>query len=171
MKKIFILFLTFSISIACNTGEKPKNTTDVKKIIGRVLNQWHKDVAQFDYDAYFNKMTEDAVFVGTDASEVWSKEEFQDFCKPFFDKKQTWDFKPISRNVYLDHEIQTAWFDELLDTWMGVCRGSGVLIYEDTQWKIQHYVLSVVVPNEDMNKVVAVKKERDSLFLKAVNDF
>ena len=26
------------------------------------------------------------------------------------------------------------WFDELLDTWMGICRGSGVIIMENKEW-------------------------------------
>ena len=136
-----------------------------KAAINQLLNQWHKDVADYNFEAYFNKMTKDAIFVGTDASEVWSKHEFQDFSKPYFDKKQTWDFKPISRNIYFDKTGKTAWFDEVLDTWMGICRGSGVVVKVENQWKIQHYVLSVAIPNDVIEAVVTTKKERDSLFL------
>jgi hypothetical protein len=32
--------------------------------------------------------------------------------------------------------MQTAWFDELLDTQMKICRGSGILVKENKQWKI-----------------------------------
>jgi hypothetical protein len=35
---------------------------------------------------YFDKMTEDAVFIGTDATENWGKPVFQEFAKPYFDK-------------------------------------------------------------------------------------
>lgn len=165
MKNILVVIGLFFLIYSCKTQVRMNQNLDSKTQVNQLLNHWHKDVAQFDYEAYFNKMTADAVFVGTDASEVWSKQEFQNFSKPFFDKKQTWDFKPIVRNLYFDKKNQIAWFDEVLDTWMGVCRGSGVVIHEGTQWKIQHYVLSVVVPNEDMKKVVSIKKERDSLFL------
>ncbi len=170
MQKVIIIILLFFISTACKTVEGNKRMVNKEKEINQLLNQWHKDVAQFDYKAYFNKMTDEAIFVGTDASEVWNKQEFQDFSKPFFDKKQTWDFKPISRNVYLSKDKKTAWFDELLHTWMGICRGSGVVIYDRAQWKIQHYVLSVVIPNENMNEVVTIKKERDSLFIKTTKE-
>ncbi len=165
MKKVIFTTIIVLVLIACNNKETPKNSSYTKIVINEILNQWHKDVAEYNYEAYFNKMTNDAVFVGTDASEVWSKQEFQDFSKSHFDKKQTWDFKPVSRNIYLDKTKQTAWFDELLDTWMGVCRGSGVMVKTDKEWKIQHYVLSVAVPNEDIKAVVTAKKEKDSLFL------
>ena len=53
----------------------------------------------------------------------------------------------------------------VLDTWMGVCRGSGVVKKVNGDWKIEHYVLSLTVPNENINAVVKVNKARDSVFL------
>ena len=89
----------------------------------QLIDQQHKD-ATFNYEAYFDKMTVDATFVGTGVSKVWSKSEFQSFSKPFFEKKQTWDFKPLARNIYHNNQQNIAWFDETLGTCMG-CRGSG----------------------------------------------
>jgi hypothetical protein len=34
---------------------------------------------------FYDKMTEDAVFIGTDATENWGKPDFQEFAKPYFD--------------------------------------------------------------------------------------
>jgi len=164
MKNLLLIVLLLIIG-SCEQTKTTVNPMTSKKEINQLLDQWHKDVATFKYEAYFNKMAETSIFVGTDASEVWSKQEFQSFCKPFFEKKSTWDFKPVTRNVYFGKEGNTAWFDETLDTWMGVCRGSGVVIKKENNWKIAHYVLSVVVPNEDIKEVVAIKKERDSLYL------
>jgi len=48
---------------------------------------------------------------------------------------------------------------------MGICRGSGVLKKVDNTWKIEHYVLSLTIPNENIQEVKNVNKERDSLFL------
>ena len=87
------------------------------------------------------------------------------FAKPYFNKKQTWDFTPLDRNIYWYKHRETVWFDEILDTWMGICRGSGVLSNTIDGWKIEHYVLSVSVPNEDIKEVINIKKERDSLFI------
>ena len=99
-------------------------------------------------------MTNDAIYLGTDASERWAKEEFYKFCKPYFDKGKAWDFKPKDRTVYLSESCKTAWFEETLDTWMGECRGSGVLINEDNGWKITHYNLSVTVSNDVIKEYI-----------------
>jgi hypothetical protein len=168
MKNMPILISLFLILFSCKTKKGINQNSDSKTQVNLLLNQWHRDAATFNYKDYLNKMTDNAIFVGTDASEVWSKQEFQNFSKPFFDKKQTWSFKPISRNIYFDQTNQIAWFDELLDTWMGICRGSGVVIFDGAQWKIQHYVLSATIPNENMNEVVIIKKERDSFFLQTM---
>lgn len=167
-KLFFLVILLLSLLACKEKSPKIDLQIDVKEQVNQLLNQWHRDVATFDYAAYFDKMSEDAIFVGTDASEVWSKREFQEFSKPYFDKKETWDFKPITRNIYFKESEKIAWFDETLETWMGICRGSGVVIYEEENWKIKHYVLSVAIPNESIKEVISVKKERDSLFLQSV---
>jgi ketosteroid isomerase-like protein len=41
-----------------------------------LLDSWHK-AAEAKFDAYFDKMTEDAVFIGTDATENWGKPAFK----------------------------------------------------------------------------------------------
>ena len=75
------------------------------------------------------------------------------------------DFKTLERNIYISKNKGLVWFDELLNTWMGTCRGSGVIEKNQNQWKIKHYVLSVSIPNESINKVIKVKREIDSIFL------
>jgi len=161
MKKHYICFLAILfVSNAFAQQSKPQ------QIVNGFLDQWHKDVAVADFDSYFNKLASSSVFVGTDASEVWTKKQFQEFSKPFFDKKETWNFKAVQRNIYFSEDEKTAWFDEVLDTWMGLCRGSGVLIKQNDIWKIEHYVLSVTVPNDDMKNVINIKRKKDSLYLK-----
>ena len=86
-----------------------------------------------------------------------------EFSRPYFDRGKAWSFRAIERNIYLGPDGKTAWFDELLDTWMQLCRGSGVLVKSPEGWKIAHYVLSMTMPNEEVEGAVALKKERDSL--------
>ena len=59
--------------------------------------------------------------------------------------------------------ITKSWFDELLDTQMEICRGSGVLQKVGNQWKVKHYVLSIAIPNNDVDAVTNLKKESDSI--------
>ena len=49
------------------------------KVINQVLEEWHTAAADADFDAYFDIMTEDAVFIGTDATENWQREEFMKY--------------------------------------------------------------------------------------------
>lgn len=153
----YYLTLISTITVSAQDLEKDK--------INSVLDSWHLAAANADFEAYFDKMTDDAVFIGTDATENWQNEAFRAFSKPYFDKGKAWSFTAVERNVYLNENQDFAWFDELLDTQMKICRGSGVLKKENGQWKIAHYVLSIAVPNENVAELIEIKKERDSLLL------
>lgn len=146
---------------ACNTANiavSNKNKTEQK--INQLLDNWHKAAANADLENYFNKFTEDAVYLGTDDGERWTKQEFYKFCKPYFDKGKAWNFKPKNRHIYISETGKIAWFDEILDTWMGDCRGSGVLVYKNRKWKIKHYNLAVAVPNDIVKKYIKLLKSR-----------
>ena len=138
---------------------------DTKENINIIINQWHKDAAESNFDAYFGAMSNNGVFIGTDALENWTVSEFKEFSKPFFEEKNTWDFKTLERNIYSNSGEKIVWFDELLDTWMGICRGSGVLVKDKKDWKIVHYVLSIAIPNENIKEVIATKKENDDIII------
>lgn len=135
--------------------------TAQKTEINTVVDAWHKAAADANFDAYFGLMTKDGVFIGTDATENWQNKDFRAFAKPYFDKGKAWSFTALERNIYIDKSKKIAWFDELLDTQMEICRGSGVLKKVKGKWKIAHYVLSIAIPNDDVDKVVSLKKEKD----------
>lgn len=153
-----LLFLT-NLSTA-------QNTVSQKSAITTLIESWHKAAATANYDAYFNVMSENSIFLGTDASEIWTKKQFQDYAKPYFEKGKAWSFTTLQRNIYFSEDKKMAWFDELLDTQMKICRGSGVLVKVDDQWKIAHYVLSVSIPNELSTTVTILKADTDDVLLK-----
>ena len=155
--KVKIHLLAILLILACQM-----NAQSEEESIETVLDKWHKAAY---YDHYFGLMTEEAVFIGTDATENWQLEAFKQFSKPYFDRGKAWSFEARERNIYLSADTQFAWFDELLETWMGICRGSGVLTKASGEWKIAHYVLSATIPNDDMDEVIQIKKEKDSLQL------
>ena len=157
------LFLCFFLVGLMHYGQENE-----KQRIDQVLDAWHQAAAQADFDAYFGFMTKDGVFLGTDATENWQNREFREFSKPYFDKGKAWHFTPVERHVYVNKEKDFAWFDELLDTQMEICRGSGVMKKVDGEWKIAHYVLSIAVPNENVSELIALKKQKDSLLLIAL---
>jgi ketosteroid isomerase-like protein len=153
MKKIWnITFCLILISFSSFA-----QTTTSKDAIHQLVDQWHKAASDANFKSYFELMTEDAVFIGTDANEYWNKQEFQNYAKPHFDKGKAWSFTALERHVYFDASGNTAWFDELLNTQMKICRGSGVLVKVGKQWKIKHYVLSMTIPNDSSKAVIAIK--------------
>lgn len=168
MKKLFLFLSIVSIGTTAYFAYKaPVNTADEKKNINILLDDWHAAAAKGDYQDYFGKIAEDGRYIGTDATENWDKKAFAAFSKPYFDRGKAWDFKAVERNIYFSKNGKTAWFDELLDTWMKGCRGSGVLEKEGREWKIKHYVLSMTVPNEVTNEVLPLKgKYEDALIEK-----
>jgi hypothetical protein len=111
------------------------------------LNRWHAAAARADV-TFFDFIAEDGVYIGTADSERWVKQEFMQFAKPYFERGSAWDFKPYDRQIMLGANGEYAWFSELLTTWMGVCRGSGILVRKSDGWKLKQYHLSVTVPNE-----------------------
>ena len=155
MKKAILLFSILLL------GSKSfsQNTNSDKKKINTTIDSWHKAAANAEFDNYFSYMTSNGVFIGTDATENWQLDAFKAFSKPYFDKGKAWDFKCLQRNIYFDKSQNTAWFDELLDTQMKICRGSGVLIKQGNTWKIAHYVLSMTVPNDNLDEVVKIKEK------------
>lgn len=148
MKKLLLPILLFSTTVF---SQNPKAE------ITKVLDNWHQAAANANFEDYMGAMTNDAIYIGTDATENWTKPQFMTFAKPYFDKGKAWSFSAINRNIYLSRDKKTAWFDELLNTQMKICRGSGILIKIGKSWKIQHYVLSMTIPNDNSGEVIKIK--------------
>lgn len=140
--KFFCTLLFFLTTISVASAQKSQDE------INKFINDWHQAAGRADGEAFFGSMDDHSVYIGTDASERWTKKEFMSFAKPYFDKGKAWDFKPYERELHVTSDGKVVWFSELLTTWMGVCRGSGILTQTPQGWKIQQYHLSVTVPND-----------------------
>jgi ketosteroid isomerase-like protein len=122
--------------------------------VAGVLDAWHAAAAAADEEKYFAAFTPDAVFLGTDAAERWTRDEFRKYAHPYFAKGKAWSFKAVSRWISFSPDRRFAWFDEALDTPnLGPSRGSGVLVWSGDTWKIAQYNLSVPIPNDLMDDV------------------
>jgi hypothetical protein len=119
----------------------------LKQRINAFVDEWHDDAAHARM-AYFDKIAKDGVYIGTDKAELWRKDEFKVWAQKYFERKSAWAFKTIRRNVYASADKHIIWFDELLDTSMGVCQASGVIHRTPTGFEIEHYQLSIAVPND-----------------------
>ena len=156
MKNIVFLML-ICVATFANAQTKGFYENVQKKNISKVLDDLNAFAAAADYKNYFDLYAEESTFIGTDATEVWNKKEFMVWSKPFFDKGKAWNFTSLKRNITFSKDGTYAWFDEILDTQMKICRGSGVLEKIGGKWKIRQYVLSITVPNDIIDEVTKMK--------------
>ena len=74
--------LTFpSTALADDAGEVAK--------IAAVLDDFHAAAADADEERYFGHLAASGVFLGTDATERWTKEQFRAYAHPHFAKGKT----------------------------------------------------------------------------------
>ncbi len=166
MKKTTILFTFLLMLLSFSPVSAQAKHENEKAAISTMLDGFNVAAAKADFNTYFNYFADESTFIGTDATEVWDKKAFMVWAKPYFDKKSTWNFTSLKRNIYFSKDGKLAWFDELLDTQMKICRGSGVVEKINGQWKIRQYVLSMTVPNEVVDKVVAEKAPIEEALIK-----
>lgn len=169
---------------------------DVKDLIGKgiypdpvsCLDAFHEGAATADMSKYFGCFSSvKSRFLGTDASENWTAEEFFRYAYPHFKCGKGWTYVPrrdsrkidIIYNEAVESQVSLpsnpslegnvfgafATFDELLDnSAFGTCRGSGSLIFsaQRNTWLIVAYHLSFPVPNDvakDIcSKIIAFEK-------------
>ena len=127
--------------------------------VGEVLDAFHQAASKCDLEGYFRHFSARGVFLGTDATEHWTREEFRAFCAPYFARGQGWTYTPTQRTLSLSEAGDVAWFDELLhNEKYGEVRGSGVLVRRGGAWWIEQYVMSFTVPNELAGRWLEVRR-------------
>ncbi|RUA33415.1 MAG: hypothetical protein DSY77_10325 [Bacteroidetes bacterium] len=127
--------------------------------INQFMDNWHNAAATADEDVFFGSMTEDGVYLGTDKTEKWTRDEMAEWANEYFQKESAWSFTATERDVYFSEDGKTAWLNEKLDTWMGVCKGTAVLVLKPEGWKIALYDLSVTIDNDKIDKFLELIKE------------
>lgn len=132
--------------------------------VAEVLDRLNQASSTADETTYFSLFTPDARYIGTDATEHWTMAQFRAFAEPWFKRDSAWSFPATSRTITIapiDCRC-IAWFEEKLNSAAyGETRGSGVMRLTDDGWKIEQYVLSLPVPNDKADAVVALIRRPD----------
>ena len=135
--------------------ELPEGTE--KERLNTLVDNWHKAAAEADSTAYFGTMADHSIFIGTDPAEHWTRAEFIEFAAPYFARGEAWDFTATERHLFISPDSRLVYWDELLDTWMGPCRGTGIAERQfDGSYLIVHYTLSVTVPNDKIQGFISL---------------
>ena len=164
-----LLFLApLGCRAAGSLGEAPPSDPE-RRAIEAVLDDWHRAASEADGQRYFGHMSADAVFLGTDATERWTREEFRAYAEARFAAGQGWTYASVERHVFLGSDARTAWFDERLwNEKYGECRGTGTLLELGGEWKVAHYSLTFPVPNAIALEVIG--RIREHLEVEAAPD-
>ena len=160
MKKLLLACCLFVISLGA-VAQSGESDSAIRKQVNAFVDEWHDDAAHARL-AYFDKIAPNGIYIGTDKTELWNRGQFKAWAKRFFERKSAWSFKSVKRNVYLSPDKKFIWFDELLDTQMGPCQASGVIRKTAKGFEIEHYQLSIAIPNEVAEKVTKLVKEADT---------
>jgi hypothetical protein len=157
MKNISLLIL-FSFALLSCAQNNQSQQSDIAAI-NKVLDGYHQAAANGEWDTYFGLMSGDGVFIGTDASERWVKQEFRQYSSG----SNGWVYTPQQRNINITPDGLSAWFDEaLLSQSYGSSRGSGVLIRTSAGWKISQYHLTLPIPNGMVRGITDQIKEYEA---------
>ncbi|MFM7912223.1 MAG: nuclear transport factor 2 family protein, partial [Bacteroidota bacterium] len=97
---------------ACSPSD-PNEARNALASARACLDHYHEAAAKAQFQEYFQCMGDSSVFVGTDASEHWTKEEFMAYAQPHFDKGKAWSMQPLTRQFHFTADSSVAWFEEL----------------------------------------------------------
>ncbi|MBD8630824.1 nuclear transport factor 2 family protein [Oxalobacteraceae sp. CFBP 8755] len=148
--------LCLSLSLGLGGAAHAATDATLTREVNAFVDGWHDDAANAR-TAYFDKIAKDGVYIGTDRTELWTRDAFEAWSKKYFDAKSAWTFKATRRNVYASADKSLIWFDELLDTKnMGPAMASGVLRKTKAGFEIVHYQLSMAVPNAVNGQVAGI---------------
>jgi len=142
MKRCCFLFTNALLLILLSSSTASAQSDE--SAVAAVLDGYHQAAAEADWQTYFDLLSEDAVFLGTDVSERWPKAVLREYAID----SNGWIYLPRERNINFTPDGNSAWFDEVLDSASyGTSRGTGVLIKTDEGWRISQYHLTFPIPN------------------------
>lgn len=145
-------------TIAGAAAAHAESDADFRARVDAFVDEWHADAAHAR-PAYFDKIAPDGIYIGTDKTERWTRDAFKAWAGRFFERPSAWSFTPRHRNVAFTPDRSVVWFDEQLESAMGVLQATGVMRVTGDGFAIVHYQLSIAVPNEVQPQVSSLIEE------------
>lgn len=125
--------------------------------IRALLDDFHDAAAKGDKARYLGHYARKGVFMGTDESERWQLDpDLRQYIDMRFKDGKGWVYASEKKEVAFSPRGDVAWFDEVsVSQKWGRFRGTGVVLKEAGTWKIAHYSLTFLIPNEQWEAVAA----------------
>ena len=160
-KPLLSLFLILSIVLTGMTAwAAPEGEAEKIK---ELLVNFHDAAAKGDKKRYLSVFTKDAIFLGTDETEHWQVSKgLTDYVDSYFKEGKGWVYLPEKQFIYFSEEGKMAWFDEVaVSKTYGRLRGTGVFIMQQGEWKMAHYSLTFLIPNEKVKALMKIMNKKD----------
>jgi hypothetical protein len=164
MKSLLLACCLFLTSFAgAGTASSASADAALTREVNAFVDGWHDDAAHARM-RYFDKMAPDGVFIGTDRNELWRRDAFLAWGRKYFEgRSKAWEYRATRRNVHASGDGRTVWFDELLDNDKGAhFMASGVLVRTGDGFLVEHYQLSVAVPNKVEPQVIELARAAEA---------
>jgi len=154
-------------SMSSTSGVYPRHDDLYAKVaVANLLDDFHQRASDSDFKGYFDCFAPEGRFLGTDATENWTVQEFKKYAAPAFRAGKGWKYTPIkeSRVLNLLADASLVCFDEQLESQeFGAARGTGICrrVSDDSseeKWWIVQYHLSFPVPNSIAVKITDLMK-------------
>jgi len=107
MKKL-ILSACLALFAFSAFAATPAKEAETRKQVNAFIDEWHDDAAHARL-AYFDKMATDGIYIGTDKTELWNRDQFKAWARRYFERKSAWAFKATKRNVYMSDDAKFIW--------------------------------------------------------------
>ena len=158
IKYIQFILCSVILILMTQTSVFGKQQSQDDQQVNQVLDSLHDAASKAQKQRYLALFTHNGIFMGTDDWERWSRPiEFDAYVDKGFKDGEGWTYHPEERHINYSNDGNTAWFDEItVSPKWGRFRGTGVLIRQADEWKIAHYALSFLVPNEAWSQVSAI---------------
>lgn len=150
---------------------------DLRLSLSNFLDAFHSYAATADFEKYFTCFSPIGRFLGTDATENWTRDEFMEFSRPHFNGECAWNYVPNSEQriitfVNIGESVIAAFDESLLCVKLNCpARGSGSAIFDTrtSTWQILYYHLSFPIPNDiavKINNIITLFHDQQNLLLK-----
>lgn len=157
---LYLFAIAFSLTGLSFTNVQVASSN---KEFDEIIDAWHHAAATGDSVGFFSRMTEDALYLGTDETERWTRTTMGKDLGKFFNGKKAWHFIAYNRIYTALDDKNTILFDESLKTWMGPCKSTGMMRKVKGKWLISYYNLNVAVSNAVVQNYLKLLKEEEIL--------
>ena len=137
------MLISFALGLALQNTQVWSANMEPQKQVRDTLAQFHEAASQADGAKYFSLFTPDGVFIGTDATERWTLEQFETYAEPHFKKGKGWTYVQKTVNVDINSAGDTAWFDEILEQVIRYLPRDRCAQKMGNAWKVAQYHLTI----------------------------